>query len=196
MIKENVKELAQLSMREAERLGADYAEARVQSSIGSGFMLKNGEPQPSMMGDSFGIGIRVLVRRRPGFQRDEHHGEGGVKDLTAKTVKMAKASQRLVKKKVEARRLQAGARKFGPPEKEKVEGADAAWLKSILLEIDGRIQKRARGRKIPNRILVAASGVDEKYTSTATGRRRRAGSRGSTSSGSSPRSRGARSPRG
>ncbi len=162
MIKENVKELALLSMREAGRLGADYAEARVQSSTGSGFMLKNGEPQPSMMGDSFGIGIRVLCGGALAFSSTNIMERAVVRSLTSKTVKMAKASQRLVKKKVELDDSRPVRGSFGAEEKEKIEGADASWLKSILLEIDGRIQA-GRGAKIPNRILVAASGVDEKY---------------------------------
>jgi len=162
MIRENVKELAQLSMREARRLGADYAEARVQSSIGSGFMLKNGEPQPSMMGDSFGIGIRVLCDGALAFSATNIMERTAVRSLTAKTVKMAKASQRLVKKKVRLDDSRSVRGSFSAAEKEKVEGGDASWLKSILLEMDKRIQK-GKGAKIPNRILAAASGVDEKY---------------------------------
>ena len=100
MIKENVKELAQLWMREAGGLEQDYAEARVQSSMGSGFMLKNGEPQPSMMGDSFGIGIRVLCGGTLAFSSTNVMERAAVRSLTSKTVKMAKASQRLVKKRV------------------------------------------------------------------------------------------------
>ena len=60
MIGENYKDLAAFSVREARKLGATYAEARIQGSVGSGFLLKNGEPQPSTMGDSFGMGIRVI----------------------------------------------------------------------------------------------------------------------------------------
>ena len=37
MMKENVKDLAVLASREAERLGADYAEARIQGGVGYGF---------------------------------------------------------------------------------------------------------------------------------------------------------------
>jgi TldD protein len=162
MIREDIKELAQVSLREAGRLGTDYAEVRVQGGVGSGFMLKNGEPQPSMMGDSFGIGIRVLCDGALAFSATNIMERAAVRSLTVKTVKMAKASQRLVKKKVELDRSKPVREKFSAPEKEKVEGADASWLKSILLEIDKRIE-RGKGAKIPNRILVAASEVDEKY---------------------------------
>jgi TldD protein len=162
MIKDHVKELAQISLLEAQRLGADYAEARVQSGVGSGFMLKNGEPQPSMIGDSFGIGLRVLCDGALSFSATNVMEKTVVKSLMAKTVKMAKASQRLVKKRVELDGSKPVRGKFSAPEKEKIEGADASWLKSILLEMDGRVVG-GKGAKIPNRILVAASEVEEKY---------------------------------
>jgi TldD protein len=162
MIKENMKELAQLSLREAGRLGADYAEARVHGGVGSGFLLKNGEPQPSMMGDSFGIGIRVLCGGALGFSATNIMEKRAVRSLTAKTVKMAKASQALVKKKVKLDDSGSVREKFSAPEQEKIEGADASWLKSILVEIDKRVEG-GRGAKIPNRIFVASSEVDEKY---------------------------------
>jgi TldD protein len=162
MIKENVKELAHLSMVEAGRLGADYAEARVQSGAGSGFMLKNGEPQPSMVGDSFGIGIRVLCGGALAFSSTNTMERAAVRSLTSKTVKMAKASQRLVKRKVKLDDSRPVRGRFSAPETESVEGADAAWLKSILQEIDRRVES-GKGAKIPNRIFVAASELDERY---------------------------------
>ncbi|MGA2664728.1 MAG: TldD/PmbA family protein [Nitrososphaerales archaeon] len=161
-IKEEAKELANLSIREAERLGADYSESRVQGGTGSGFMLKNGEPQPSMMEDSFGLGIRVLCGGALAFSATNIMERASVRALTAKTVKMAKATQGLVKKKVRLDGSRPARRKFSAPEKEPIEGGDAAWLKSILVEIDRRVQA-GRGAKIPNRIFVAVSEVDEKY---------------------------------
>ncbi len=162
MNKENASELARLSLSEAQRLGADYAEARVQSSVGLGFMLKNGEPQPSMMGDGYGMGIRVLCRGALAFSSTNIMEKSSVRSLTAKTVKMAKASQVLVKKKVKLDDSKPVRGRFSAPEKESIEGADAAWLKSILIEIDKRVEG-GKGAKIPNRMLVAGSEVDEKY---------------------------------
>jgi TldD protein len=162
MIKEDLKELARLSMLEAERLGADYAEARLQSSVGIGFMLKNGEPQPSMIGDSLGLGIRVLCAGALCFSATNIMERTAVRSLAAKTVKIAKASQPLVKKKVELDDSKPVRGSFCAPEEEKVEGADAAWLKSILVEMDRRVSG-GKGAKIPNRIFVASSERDEKY---------------------------------
>lgn len=162
MIREDAGELARISVAEAGRLGADYAEARVQSTVGSGFMLKNGEPQPSMMGDSFGIGIRVLCKGSLSFSSTNSMDRSSVRSLTAKTVKTAKAAKKLVKRRVELDDSKPEKRKFHAQERENIEGADASWLKSILVEIDRRVEK-GKGAKIPNRVLVAGSEVDEKY---------------------------------
>jgi TldD protein len=162
MIGENHKDLAAFSVREARKLGATYAEARIQGSVGSGFLLKNGEPQPSTMGDSFGMGIRVIYEGALAFGATNTLERAAVRSLTAKTVKMAKGSVGLVKRKVRLDDSPDVHQKVVAPEKEKIEGADAAWLKSLLMEIDKRVQA-GKGAKIPNRILIAASELDEKY---------------------------------
>jgi len=162
MIEENNRDLAGFSVREAMKLGATYAEARIQSSVGSGFLLKNGEPQPSTMGDSFGMGIRVICGGALAFGATNTMEKTAVRSLTAKTVKMAKGSVALVKKKVTLADSPSVHQKVVVLEREKIEGADAAWLKSLLTEIDRKIQS-GRGAKIPNRILIAASELDEKY---------------------------------
>ncbi len=162
MIAETHKDLASFSVGEAGRLGASYAEARMHGSVGSGFMLKNGEPQPSVMGDSFGMGIRVIFRGALAFGATNTLERSAVKALTEQTMRMAKGSAGLVKKKVRLEDEPAVHAKVVAPEKEKIEGADAAWLKSLLMEIDRRIQA-GKGPKIPNRMLMASSDLDEKY---------------------------------
>ena len=167
MMKESVKDLASLAVREAETMGADFAEARIQGGVGCGFMLKNGEPQPSMVEDSFGIGVRVICGGALAFGATNLMDTRSVKGLASKTVRMAVASKSLVKNPVRLDRSRSVRQKVFVQQKESVEGADAPWLKSLLLEIDGRIQgggKEGEGSaKIPNRILVASSEMEEKY---------------------------------
>ncbi|MCP8309842.1 MAG: TldD/PmbA family protein, partial [archaeon] len=44
----------------AQRLGADYAEARLHRTKELGCLLRNGAPEPAVIGDAYGIGIRVI----------------------------------------------------------------------------------------------------------------------------------------
>lgn len=162
MIGEEHKDLAALSVQEAGKLGASYAEARIHGSSGSGFLLKNGEPQPSTIGDSFGMGIRVIHGGALAFGATNALDRESVLSLTRDTVRMAKGSASLVKKKIKLEEAPVVRKKVAAAEKEKVEDGDAVWLKGLLTEIDGRILK-GRGAKIPNRILIANSELEEKF---------------------------------
>lgn len=199
MLREEYKDLADFCVREARRLGAEYAEARIHGGTGTGFLLKNGEPQPSMLEDSFGIAARVIVGGAMGFSATNLLSKERVKDMTARTIKMARSSSRLVKEPISMGDSKPAKRKVRVAEKEPVEGADPNWLKSLLLEVDGRVARigsGAKGVKIPNRIMVASAGVEEKYVVTSDGGKVESRVPASTSSRSSPRSREETRPRG
>jgi TldD protein len=123
-----------------------------------------------MIEDSFGIAARVIVGGAMGFGATNLLSRERVKDLTAKTIKMAKASARLVKEPIAMGKSRPARRKVRVAEKEPVENADPNWLKSLLLEIDRRVvslESEAGDVKIPNRIMVASAGVEEKYVTTS-----------------------------
>jgi TldD protein len=171
---EEYKDLAEYCVSEARKLGVEYAEARVHGGSGTGFLLKNGEPQPSMIEDSFGIAARVIVKGAMGFSATNLLSRESVKDLTAQTVKMAKSSARLVREPIEMGDSKPVIRKVRVEEKEPLENADPNWLKSLLLEIDGNVVKLESGTsgvKIPNRIMAASTSVEEKYIATSDGGR-------------------------
>jgi len=166
------KDYADYCVREARKAGAQYAEARIHGGAGSGFLLKNGEPQPSIVEDSFGIAARVIVDGAMGFSATNLLSMQGVKDLTATTVKLARASSRLVKEPISMGESRSASKKVSVEEKEPIEGGDPNWLKSLLNDIDKRIvavERRAKGVKIPNRMMVASVGVEEKYIVTSDG---------------------------
>ncbi len=173
MLLDEYKDLAEFSVREARKAGAEYAEARIHGGTGTGFMLKNGEPQPSMLEDSFGIGARLVIDGAMGFGATNLLSRQGVRGLTARMVKMAMASSRLVKEPIKMGESKTGRRTVKVPEKEPVEGGDPGWLESLLLEIDGRVARAGSGGgvKIPNRIMVASVGVEEKFIVTSDGAR-------------------------
>ncbi len=55
-------DLAEFAMNAAQKLGADYAEARLEETEGDGFVLKNGIPQISGFDIIKGLGVRVIVK--------------------------------------------------------------------------------------------------------------------------------------
>ena len=160
---ESAKELAYVALREAELAGAGYAEARLHSSSGKGFMLKNGEPQPSVISDSFGIGIRVLNKGALAFSGTNRLDTGAVRRIAKHAVQMARASASLLKKPIKLDSSKAIRRKVRAEEKQKIEGADGGWLRSLLMEIESRVTAPGIGVKIPNRIMSASTNLEQKF---------------------------------
>jgi TldD protein len=123
-----------------------------------------------MIDDSFGIAARVIVDGAMGFGATNLLSRARVKELTASTFKMARSCARLVKEPIAMGDSRTATRKVRVEEKEPVEGADPGWLKSVLVEVDKRVVKVAGGGvKIPNRIMVASAGAEEKYIVTSDG---------------------------
>jgi len=160
---EQAKGLAEDAIKKARAAGASYAEARVQGTRGRQFIMKNGEPQPSFFAEGYGIGIRVLARGALGFAATNTMERGRVNELAAGAVKLAIASSSLLEKPIKLDSSKAAKTKWAPMEKQKVEGADASWLRGVLSEIEGQIGDSKAGVKIPGRFLVLGADLEEKY---------------------------------
>jgi TldD protein len=122
--------------------------------------------------DSFGIAARVIVGGAMGFSATNLLSRQRVRDLTLRSLKMARSSSRLVREKIVMDGSKPVKRKVRVPEREPVEDADPNWLKSLLLEVDGRVarlESPSAGVKMPNRIMVASVGAEEKYIVTSDG---------------------------
>ena len=65
------EDLAREAVNQALRLGAQYAEARVQQDLGHTFTLKNGAAEPVSVTRRLGVGIRVIVDGALGFASDK-----------------------------------------------------------------------------------------------------------------------------
>lgn len=179
---DDLKDLADLCIREVSKQGAQYAEARVHRSKGNGFMLKNGEPQPSILEDSFGMGIRVLYRGALTFSATNLLSTSTVRELSRATIKMAKASAGLTKNKVRFANAKALKRRWSATEKKAIEGADASWLRGLLGEIDGRIAEGRAGVRFLTGWLSLHPSWTPSTTSTQMGLALKAVFRGFTSS--------------
>ncbi len=160
---DSTKDLAHLALREADRAGASFAEARLHASSGMGFLLKNGEPQPSVIGESFGIGLRVLNKGALGFSGTNRLDSASVREIARYAVRMAGASAWLSRKPIKLDKSKAVRRKVRAEEKQGIEGADAAWLRSLLMEIESRVTSPGIGVKIPNRIMSASTSLEQKF---------------------------------
>jgi len=160
---EEGKELAERAVSRALSVGASYAEARLQSTRGREFILKNGESQPSLFVEGYGIGIRVISRGALGFAATNEMNPGVLKSLAERAVKLAEASAPVLKKKIAFDSSKAVRRRWSAPENVKVENADAGWLRKVLLDIEDRISGGRAGVKLPGRLLALGAELEEKY---------------------------------
>jgi len=165
------KQLAEGAVSKALTAGASYAEARVQNTHARQFILKNGESQPSFFAQGYGIGIRVISRGALGFAATNEMSPKVVNGLAEKAVKLAKASAPVLKRKIAFDSSKPVRRKWSAPENIKVESADAAWLRNILLDIENRIADGRAGVKLPGRFLVLGAELEEKYYVNSDGAR-------------------------
>lgn len=168
---ERDKDLAQAAISKAQAAGATYAEARVQSTWERQFVLKNGEPQPSFFAESYGIGIRVISRGALGFAATNDMRKESVSEIARKAVRLAQASAGVLKKPIAFDSSKPAKMKWSPPETERVENADADWLRRVLLEIEGRIADRRAGVKLPGRLLYLGAELEERYYVNSDGAR-------------------------
>ena len=90
------EELAREAADHALRLGAQYAEARVQRDSGHTYTLKNGAAEPVNVTRKVGIGIRVIVDGALGFASTNSLDREQLRSTTESAVRTAKASKRLV----------------------------------------------------------------------------------------------------
>jgi TldD protein len=168
---EQAKDLAGMAVSRATGAGASYAEARVQSTWERQFVLKNGEPQPSFFAEGYGIGIRVIAGGALGFAATNDMRSGSVSEIAKKAVRLAKASSVVLKKPVQLDDSKAAKTKWRPPETERVENADAAWLRGVLLEVEGRIADGKAGVKVPGRLLFLGAELEKRYYVNSDGAR-------------------------
>jgi TldD protein len=160
---EDSKDLAEHAVRRATASGASYAEARIQSSKERMFVLKNGEPQPAILVESYGIGLRVVCRGALAFSATNTLDRAAVNDLTERTVKLARAASMLLKKPVTLDRARAEKRKWAAEEKDRIENASTDWLRGILVEMESRIGGGKPGVDIQGRLLAISADVEEKF---------------------------------
>ena len=168
---EQAKDLAASAVNRALGAGASYAEARVQSTWERQFVLKNGEPQPSFFAEGYGIGIRVISGGALGFAATNDMSRGAVNEIARKAVRLAKASAGVLKKPIVLDGSKPAKKTWAPPEKERVENADATWLRKVLLDIEGRIADGRAGVNLPGRLLFLGAELELRHYVNSDGAR-------------------------
>ena len=94
------EDLALFAIDYATKLGAEYADARLEAHYNELVTVANGKVERAAINQKRGIGIRTLVKGAWGFQSTTNLTKAGVKEATNIAFKIAKASSRHVAKPV------------------------------------------------------------------------------------------------
>jgi len=146
----------------AQRLGADYAEARLHRTKELGCLLRNGAPEPAVIGDAYGIGIRVTHSGSLAFSATNDISKENVKNIVKSAVKRAKASLPLIKHKVLLSEEKSIKVDWKAEEKKRIENIGFDDLFSLLKDMDYLIKDGKADVSFPNRLLVSSTLLEEK----------------------------------
>jgi len=90
------EDLALFAINNASKLGADYADARLEEHYNELITVADGKIQRGIINRKNGIGVRTLVNGAWGFQSTTNLTKKGIKEATEIAVKIAKASSKHV----------------------------------------------------------------------------------------------------
>ena len=162
-------DLVRFAVEYARNLGVNYCEARFHGTREVTGILKNGLPEPAVIGDSVGLGMRVLHKGALAFASTNILDKASVRETVSEAVKGAKAAKILLRKEVRFSEEKAARRKWSAPEKRRMENVGVEKLLTELREIDHAAVKSGVGVKIPNRFHVLGLSVEEKVYANSEG---------------------------
>ncbi len=86
------KEIADFALKQIQEHNPQYAEVRLETAEGSGYLLKNGQPQISSFDKSEGLSIRYLYKNSLHFLSTNQLTKDKIQELINKSIKTAKSS--------------------------------------------------------------------------------------------------------
>jgi TldD protein len=157
------EELAREAVDHALRLGAQYAEARVQRDLGHTYTLKNGAAEPVNVTRKVGIGIRVIVDGVLGFASTNSLDRGQLRSTTESAVRTAKASKRLVTSPIRLSQEKSWEDNWEAKMKVDVRDVSPEEKYELLSTIEKSLTPENVHVSLPSRILIFDEDLTEKF---------------------------------
>jgi TldD protein len=155
------KSLAEYSIKLAQKLGASYAEARLENSWAEGYALKNGMPEPAGFSEDCGIGIRVLANGALGFASTNKLDKKSISALVSQAVMSAKRSAMLNDNKIQFVAEKPNKDKTIHKQKISFQSISAKQKLEYLQDLDKAIVSSKI--KVPQRYFSTDMSVEKKY---------------------------------
>ena len=169
---EDLRDLADLAVELAVKLGADYAEARFHEDQANFYMLRNGVPEVTGFERARGLCVRVLVNGGLGFASLNKPDKALLERRVREAVSMARASARTRKKPIKFSEEKAEEASWEAKAKEPAEDVPVEEKMALLFDIDKVLTDRAEtGTQVPFRLLELTESITERYFVNSEGAR-------------------------
>ncbi len=159
------------AVEQARAMGSEYAEARYERSSEVTCLLRNGVPEPAVMGDAEGIGMRLIFEGGLAFAATNEVSKEGIRALLDKMIRNAKSAASFSKEKIHFSEEESHVEKWSVDEKKKLEDVSVESLISFLKEIDATLKDPIKDVSFVNRLLFAGYDIDEKIYANSDGSR-------------------------
>ena len=159
-----MRDLAELAVELALRMGADYAEARFHDDKANFYVLRNGIPEMAGFERSRGVGIRVLVEGSMGFTSLNRPDKSLLELRVREAVSMARASARTRKKPISFSEEKAEEASWEARAKEPYEDVPVEEKMELLMDLEKMLTDRGEvGVQVPFRLLQLIESTTERY---------------------------------
>lgn len=159
-----MRELAEFTIQHATKLGATYAEARLQTDIEHVYLLKQGNPEMAGLARAKGLGIRVLANGGLGFTAINRPDKALVKKRVKEAVGMAKASTKVKAKPIQFSAESVVEKKWEVKPRIPFEDISVEEKIQLLIDIDKAVSTLKEVKvSVPYRMLELVESYTEKH---------------------------------
>lgn len=162
------KSIADFALNYLNKLGASYAEVRLEHSSVNGFMLKNGVPQVSGFDRITGLGMRFLLNKTLGFASSNNLDKEKIRHLIERAVKTTNKASK-IKEEINLSEEPVHKKTYEVKQKIKLDDVDIKEKISILEEAEKLIAETKI--KVPGRYLSLSDNTTTEYLITSEGTR-------------------------
>jgi TldD protein len=143
-MKQSLLDSVEYAIKYLEKFSS-YAEARLESSDSSGFMMKNGLLEASSQDSYHGAGFRFIIGKSLGFFSTDNLAKKNIKKLAEKSIRATKKAARLAEpiSLGDEKRYSA---KYDVKDREKISDFSPDRKVSLLKEINSALSKSAAER--------------------------------------------------
>jgi TldD protein len=145
------KELAELGLETAAKLGASYADIRFVDGVRRLVNIRNGKPDVISHNSELGYGVRLIVDNGWGFVGSNVVSRDGVKEAVEQAVKIARASARTTRDEIELAPTEAVEDRYESDVKIDPMTVPIEEIFDLLTSADAAFREASRARAPPPR---------------------------------------------